>query len=88
MQMPRHPQYFASRQTAVQKGICEDSEIGNEQMKNSICDKSACFPTLKLMTSYNFGPIEVDPAKKSDMFLPQSTMCWHNKTRAPAGKAS
>ena len=32
-------------------------------------DKDNYFPTLKLMNSYNFGPIDVDPSKREKLVM-------------------
>ena len=32
-------------------------------------DRSNYFPTAKQMMSYNFGPVEVDPSKKTDVLM-------------------
>ena len=50
----------------MQNDIFEDDPIVDEFPYFG--DEANYFPTLNAMTSYNFGPIEVDPAKR-DNFL-------------------
>ena len=57
------PQYFAYQKTVVQQDIFQENKevVDNHPYYG---DESKYFPTIKLMTSYKFGPIEVDKDKK------------------------
>ena len=61
-----HPQFFAYQRTVVSRDIFDDNEkVVNDHPYYG--DKSVYFPTLKLMNSHNFGPIEVNPGKKAKL---------------------
>lgn len=68
-----HPAYFAHQVTRVESKIFSDSpEINGFPYYG---DDENYFPTLSTQTSYNFGPIEVDPEKR-DRFLQFEEISW------------
>lgn len=68
-----HPAYFAHQVTRVESKIFSDSpEIEGFPYYG---DDENYFPTLATMTSYNFGPIEVDPAKRAG-FVQHEEISW------------
>ena len=51
-----HPTFFVHQETRVQNDIFEDHEIVDQYPYFG--DKENYYPTLKSMTSYNYGPID------------------------------